>query len=91
MANVSFRMDDTLKRDTEAVLDALGLNMTTAMTMFAKAIVRENRLPFDLSLDPFYSEPNMLRLEQAISRYESGQSNPVLKTMEELEEMETDA
>ena len=41
MATVSFRMDDTLKRQTEAILEALGLNMTTAMTMFAKTIVRE--------------------------------------------------
>ena len=53
MANVSFRMDDTLKRQTEAILEQLGLNMTTAMTMFAKTIVREQRLPLDLSLDPF--------------------------------------
>ena len=48
MATVSFRMDDTLKRQTEAILEALGLNMTTAMTMFAKTIVREQRLPLDL-------------------------------------------
>ena len=33
MATVSFRMDDTLKMQTEAVLEQLGLNMTTAMTL----------------------------------------------------------
>lgn len=38
LATVSFRMDDTLKRQTEAVLEELGLNMTTAMTMFAKRL-----------------------------------------------------
>jgi len=84
-------MDDTLKRQTETILEELGLNMTTAMTMFAKAIVRENRLPLDLSLDPFYSQTNMRRLEQTIARYESGDSQPILKTMEELERMERDA
>lgn len=89
MATVSFRMDDTLKRDTETVLDALGLNMTTAMTMFAKAIVRENRLPLDLSLDPFYSKGNQEELERRIARYQAGQSRPISKTLEELEGMES--
>lgn len=59
MATVSIRMDDSLKRDTEAVLSELGLNMTTAVTMFAKAIVRENGLPLNLSLD----RPNSDTLE----------------------------
>lgn len=90
MANVSFRMDDNLKRDTEAVLNELGLNMTTAMTMFAKAIVRENRLPLELSLDPFYSKTNQRRLRQSIENYESGKSAPVVKTMKELEAMAAD-
>ncbi len=89
MANVSFRMDDDLKRKTETVLDALGLNMSTAITMFAKAIVREQRLPLDLSLDPFYSEENQKYLTDAIRRYESGQMTTVTKSMDELEAMET--
>ena len=42
MATVSIRMDDALKRQTETASDQLGLNMTTAVTMFAKAVVREN-------------------------------------------------
>ena len=69
MANVSFRMDDTLKRQTEAILEQLGLNMTTAMTMFAKTIVREQRLPLDLSIDPFYSAANQSRLKRTIENY----------------------
>lgn len=91
MANVSFRMDDTLKQQTEAVLEQLGLNMTTAMTMFAKSIVREQRLPLDLSIDPFYSAANQSRLKQAIENYESGRSEPIKKSMEELERMAEDA
>ena len=85
MANVSFRMDDTLKQQTEAVLEQLGLNMTTAMTMFAKTIVREQRLPLDLSIDPFYSAANQSRLKRAIENYESGRSEPIIKSVEELE------
>ena len=91
MANVSFRMDDTLKQQTEAVLEQLGLNMTTAMTMFAKTIVREQRLPLDLSIDPFYSAANQSRLKQAIENYESGRSEPIKKSVEDLERMAEDA
>ncbi len=90
MATVSFRMDDTLKRRTEAVLDELGLNMTTAMTMFAKTIVRERRLPLDLSIDPFYSASNQARLTRAIEDYEAGRATPIIKSMEELERMAED-
>ena len=90
MATVSFRMDDTLKRQTEAILEALGLNMTTAMTMFAKTIVREQRLPLDLSIDPFYSPANQSRLKRAIESYEYGKSAPIKKSVEELERMAED-
>lgn len=91
MATVSFRMDDTLKMQTEAVLEQLGLNMTTAMTMFAKSIVREQRLPLDLSVDPFYAPANQARLKRTIERYESGEAAPVRRSMEELEGMAGDA
>lgn len=91
MATVSFRMDDVLKKQTEDILGELGLNMTTAITMFAKAIVRERRLPLDLSVDPFYSAVNQARLNRSIEEYESGRSTPLKKTMEELERMSGDA
>lgn len=91
MATVSFRMDDTLKRQTEGILEELGLNMTTAMTMFAKTIVRERRLPLDLSIDPFYSAANQARLKRAIESYESGSSTPIKKSIEDLERMAEDA
>lgn len=90
MATVSFRMDDTLKRQTESILEELGLNMTTAMTMFAKSIVREQRLPLDLSVDPFYSTANQARLKRAIANYESGKSESIKKSVEELERMAED-
>ena len=90
MATVSFRMDDALKRQTEMILEELGLNMTTAMTMFAKTIVREQRLPLYLSIDHFYSATNQARLKRAIENYESGKSEPIKKSVEELERMAED-
>lgn len=85
MATISVRMDDNLKKQTETILDELGLNMTTAMTMFAKAIVRERRLPLDLSIDPFYSTFNQAILNRSIAEYEAGKTGVVQKSMAELE------
>ena len=87
MANISLRMDDTLKKQTEDILDQLGLSMTAAMTMFAKAIVRERGIPFALNVDPFYSTANQAVLSQAISAYETGKSVTIQKSLRELEEM----
>ena len=68
---VSVRMDDALKRDFDEVCNELGLSMTTAITMLAKEMTREKRLPFEVSVDPFYSDENMARLRKSIAQMES--------------------
>ena len=68
---VSVRMDDALKQDFDRVCNDLGLSMTTAITMLAKKMTREKRVPFDVSIDPFYSEENMARLRHSIAQMES--------------------
>ena len=68
---VSARMDDALKRDFDEVCNELGLSMTTAITMLAKKMTREKRLPFEVSVDPFYSDENLARLRKSIAQMES--------------------
>ena len=68
---VSVRMDDALKRDFDSVCNDLGLSMSTAITMLAKKMTREKRLPFEVSVDPFYSDENMARLRKSIAQMES--------------------
>ncbi len=87
-AMVNFRMDADLKKRMEAVCDELGMNMTTAFTVFAKKMTREHRIPFEVSSDPFYSEKNMAYLREAQAQLESG--DVVVKTLKELEDMEND-
>lgn len=43
------------------------MNMTTAFTIFAKKMVREHRIPFEVSIDPFYSEENLAHLRQSLA------------------------
>ena len=65
------RMEDSLKSDFDKVCNELGLSMTTAITMLAKKMTREKRLPFEVSVDPFYSEENLARLRRSIAQMES--------------------
>ena len=80
---VNIRMDEDLKKSMEHTCQRLGLNMTTAFTIFAKKMSREQRIPFEVSVDPFYSIGNMAAIDEAARQIEGGQV--VVKTMEELE------
>ena len=73
-AMVNFRMDEDLKKSMEETCKDLGLSMTTAFTIFAKKMTREKRIPFDVSVDPFYSESNMTHLKKIIDDIESGKA-----------------
>ncbi len=68
---VSVRMEDGLKQDFDTVCNELGLSMSTAITMLAKKMTREKRLPFEVSIDPFYAEANMARLRKSIAQMEA--------------------
>ena len=72
MAQVNIRIDNNLKERADALFDELGLNMTTAFIMFVKAAIRHNGIPFDVSIDPFYSETNMKVLRESIRDADAG-------------------
>ena len=73
-AMINFRMDEELKKSMEETCKDLGLSMTTAFTIFAKKMTREKRIPFDVSVDPFYSESNMAYLKKIVEDIESGKA-----------------
>ena len=73
-AMINFRMDEELKKSMEETCKDLGLSMTTAFTIFAKKMTREKRIPFDVSVDPFYSESNMIYLKKVVEDIESGKA-----------------
>ena len=81
-ALVNFRMDTNLKAEMEETCRDLGMNMTTAFTIFAKKVSREKRIPFEVSIDPFYSEANMSRLLRAKADAEAGRNMHVHELIE---------
>ena len=83
--NVNFRLDAEDKKNMEQVCTELGLSMSAAFTIFAKKVGREHRIPFDVSVDPFYSKSNIKELKRRIESVRSGKS-----TLEEHDLIEVD-
>lgn len=48
--NINIRMDETLKKQFDHLCNELGLNMTTAFNIFAKTMVRQQKIPFEVGL-----------------------------------------
>lgn len=49
--SINIRMDEQLKRQFDDLCSQLGLNMSTAVNIFAKTMVRQNGIPFEVSLN----------------------------------------
>jgi len=65
---VTFRIDEELKKEAETVFEEMGINMTTALNAFLKATVREGKIPFELVSDE-YAHRKMARekLQESLS------------------------
>jgi addiction module RelB/DinJ family antitoxin len=63
---VAIRIDDELKRQAEQALDEIGLNMTTYITSSLKALVREQRVPFELITKQRANEMYLTKLDDAM-------------------------
>jgi DNA-damage-inducible protein J len=65
MANsthIHVRIDDDTKAQAQQILGEMGLDMSTAVNIFIRQIVRNRSFQFLPSADPFYSESNMAHL-----------------------------
>ena len=83
---LSVRMDSEVKSQLDALCADVGMSTSTAINLFAKAFIRERRLPFDVvASDQFYSESNMKHLQRSIRQLDEGKV--ITKTMDELEKM----
>lgn len=71
---LSVRMDEQVKKQFDDFCNEVGLNASVAVNIFAKAVLRERKIPFEISVeaDPFFSETNIKRLKKSIAQLESG-------------------
>lgn len=85
---VNIRMDENIKKKMEKLCNELGITISAAFNIFARKMIRENGIPFDVTADPFYSERNIQAIDESIHQLKEGKV--VVKTLEELEAMEND-
>lgn len=72
MATVSIRTDDSKKISFEGFCESIGITVTSAVNMFITACLRENRIPFEIKADPFWSEENQERLRESLEHARQG-------------------
>ena len=58
-SNVNIRIDENDKRLFDEICNQLGMTMSTAFNIFAKAVIRQGGIPFELTV----SRPNTETLE----------------------------
>lgn len=49
---LNIRVNKDLKKQSDVILSLLGLNTSTAVNIFLNAVVRNNGIPFSLTLNP---------------------------------------
>lgn len=62
-ATFSIRMDENLKKQFDLLCNDFGMNATTAFNIFARAVVRERKIPFEIAASQ--SEPTLATGYQA--------------------------
>ena len=83
----SVRLEENVKNELDQFCENVGLSLSALMSLFAKTVVRERRIPFDITdqKDPFYDQNNQRHLQESFAQLERGEV--VRKTMAELEAM----
>ena len=71
-ATLSIRINSDDKKIFENFCEQVGMNVSVAVNMFVKAVIREKKLPFEIKLDPFYSSENIKRLEKSVQQLKKG-------------------
>ena len=67
--NLSIRIDRSLKEEADQVFNSLGMNLTTAITVFVRQAVRQKKIPFEITLYP-ESDSRSSKMHEAIAASE---------------------
>lgn len=73
-ATITARVDANDKINFDTFCSNVGLNTSTAINLFVKAVLRENRIPFEITQasDPFFSETNIAHVKRAVQELRAG-------------------
>lgn len=75
MAQLNLRLDDDLKKESADFFENLGMDLSTGIKIYLNTVVREQKIPFELSLpQDDYS--------RSVREYERGDFKTVESTTE---------
>jgi DNA-damage-inducible protein J len=83
---ITIRVDETIKQRAEETLDEIGLNMTTYIVSSLKALVREQKVPFELTTKQQNNADYIAKLDDSIAQAERGEM--VMYTKAQMRAME---
>lgn len=73
-STITARVDEKDKANFDTFCSNVGLNTSTAINLFVKAVLRENRIPFEIAptADPFFTESNMAYVKKSLQELRAG-------------------
>lgn len=76
-ATLTARVDERDKIRFDAFCSNVGLTTSSAINIFVKTVLRENRIPFEIACntDLFYSEENLAYVEKSVKELRAGQGH----------------
>jgi len=83
--NLNVRIDADLKKQSEEIFNELGLNMSTALTVFLRQTVRSRGIPFEMRLNTPNEETLAAIQDVNMGRNMSRQFHSVKELMEDLD------
>jgi len=84
MTSINVRVEEHDKRMFDNFCNSIGMNISTAVNVFIKATLRENKIPFLLGADAYFTNGNLRHIEKAMKAFEEGRRGRYF-TLEELE------
>lgn len=78
LSTLTARVEEKDKANFDAFCSNVGLNTSTAINLFVKAVLRENRIPFEItqSSDPFFSDTNIAYVKKSVQELRAGKGSP---------------
>lgn len=78
------RVDENVKKEAEALFATLGLDITTAIRLFLKQAINQQRIPFEIvPPQPVFSEATLEAIDEA-RRISEDPTVPSYSTIQEL-------
>jgi addiction module RelB/DinJ family antitoxin len=80
---ITVRVEDAVKEQAEAMLEDIGMSMTTYIVSSLKALVRERKIPFEMITTQYLADQLILR-ELAVAENEAVNPNTTWLSHDEV-------